>query len=309
MDRLSEMEAFIGVVEQGGFTGAADKLGLSKSAVSKHVSALETRLGARLLNRTTRRVSPTEIGLLYYERARQVLANAQEADALVTAHQETPRGTLRISAPVSFGLRHVSPAIADFLLEYPDITVDVSLDDRFVELVAAGYDAAIRIGALQDSSLMAKKIGETTPILAASPDYLKRHGQPERVEDLADHQLLHYAFLATGNFWRFTTKTGEERQIRTGGRLAANNGDVLLDAAKRGLGIALSPSFFLCDELNSGDLVQILEDHPQAPMGIHIVYPPGRYVQPKTRAFLDFFAARFKGIGPLDWTSALSAGR
>lgn len=304
MDRLGEMEAFLHVVDQGGFTGAADRIGISKSAVSKHISALEARLGARLLNRTTRRVSPTEIGLLYYDRVRQVLSEAQEADEMVSAHQESPRGTLRLSAPVSFGVRHVSPALVDFLCAYPDISVSLELDDRVVDLVSSGFDAAIRIGKLVDSSLRARKLAETDMILVASPDYLAKHGTPERIEDLSDHNLLHYSFLSTGNSWRFVTKTGEERHIRFGGRFAANNGDVLLDTAIGGHGIVYTPCFFLRDELETGKLVQILKEHRQGPVGVHMVYPPGRFVQPKTRVFIDFMVERFKGYGPLNWNCA-----
>lgn len=294
MDRLSEMEAFISVVDRGGFTDAADKLGVSKSAVSKHVAALEARLGVRLLNRTTRRVSPTEIGLTYYDRARGVLNDAQAADEIVTAMQSSPRGNLNVSVPVSFGVRFMSPAVAAFLRHYPDVSVNMNLDDRFVDVVAEGYDVAIRIGQLVDSSLMARRLASTTAVVLASPEYLKAHGTPERIEDLSEHRLLHYSIQATSNYWRLTTKTGEERQIRIGGALAANNGDVLLSGAVEGIGIAMLPDFFLTDELETGRLVRLFPDFPQTEFGIHVVYPPGLYVQPKTRAFIDFLAEYFK---------------
>jgi DNA-binding transcriptional LysR family regulator len=301
MDRLAEMEAFVQVVDQGGFTDAARKLGISKSAVSKHVSALETRLAVRLLNRTTRRVSPTEIGLAYYDRAKTVLKDAAEADDMVTAMQEAPRGALRISAPVSFGISHLSGAVARFLADYPEVEVHLVLDDRFVEIVAEGFDMAIRIGALADSSLRARRLAESAMHLVASPAYLARAGTPASLEDLGAHQLLHYSNLSTGNVWRLSGPGGQERQIRVGGRLTANNGDSLRRAAEAGLGITLQPSFILGSALRDGRLVKILPEVCPAPLGIHALYPSGRFVQPKIRVFIDFLAEHFRGMGPDNW--------
>ena len=302
MDRLSEMETYICVVDQGGFTDAAERLKISKSAVSKHVSSLETRLGVRLLNRTTRRVSPTEIGLAYYDRARKVISDAAEADDLVTAMQSTPRGLLQISAPLSFGIHHGAPAVARFMEDHPDVSVNLVLNDRRVDLVSEGFDLALRIGNLTDSSLMSRKIAETDQLMIASPAYLAKHGTPQKIDDLMDHQLLHYSISAQGNYWRVMSPTGEERQIRVGARLVANNGDVLLRSAIEGIGIAQLPSFFLSKALATGELTQVLSDHPTTKMGVHVVYPPGRYVQPKTRAFIDFMAQYFKTSGPLNWS-------
>lgn len=301
MDRLSEMEAFVCVVDQGGFTDAARKLGMSKSAISKHVSALETRLGARLLNRTTRRVSPTEIGLAYYDRASMVLSGAAEADEMVNAMQSAPRGALRVSVPVSFGISQVSGLVGEFLLDYPEISLNLVLDDRFVELVAEGFDMAIRIGRLSDSSLRARKLGESRVVIVAAPSYLETHGTPDRLEDLGNHMLLHYSNLSTGNFWSLRGRNGEERQIRVGGRLTANNGESLRKAAESGLGIALLPTFILGDAIKRGDLVELLPGSDAENLGIYAVYPPGRYIQPKLRAFIDFLADRFRGTGPDDW--------
>src|SRR5690606_37136031 len=192
MDRLTEMEAFATVVEQGGFTDAAKKMGISKSAVSKHVSALEARLGARLLNRTTRRVSPTEIGLAYYDRARRVLNDAGEADALVTSMQSAPSGLLRISVATDFGVNLPSPILGDFLLEYPDITVNMVLNNRYVELISEGFDMAIRVGELEDSTLRARKLTETVKRMVGSPSYFEKYGRPTKIDDLNEHKLLHY---------------------------------------------------------------------------------------------------------------------
>lgn len=301
MDRLSEMDAFVNVVEHGGFTGAAAHMGLSKSAVSKHVSALEDRLGARLLNRTTRRVSPTEIGQTYYDRARKVLNDAADADDLVTAMQSRPRGVLRVSMPVSFGQRFMSAAIAAFLAEYPDVTVDVTLDDRFVDLIADGIDVAIRIGALPDSSLRVRKFAEARPVIVGAPAYLAENGTPETHDDLAGHKLLNYSLGASATYWRLVATAGEERLIRATGPLTANNGDVLLQAAIDGVGLALLPSFFVCAALEQGTLREVLADPPQPGIGIHMVYPPGLYLQPKTRAFIDFLIAHFKSRSIMGW--------
>lgn len=301
MDRLTEMEAFVHVVDHGGFTDAARKMGLSKSAVSKHVSALEARLAVRLLNRTTRRVNPTEVGLAYYDRARSVLTEAAEADSMVTAMQANPKGSLRISAPVTFGVHHVTPAVSAFLGAYPEVDVNMVLDDRFVELLAEGFDLAIRIGTLADSSLKAKKLAETRTIIVASPAYVSEASVPRTIDDLNDHRLLHYSQLSTGNFWRLHTSAGEERQIRVGGRLTVNNGEALMRAAEAGLGIAQVPSFMLGDALASGRLVELLPDRPRELLGVYAVYPQGRFPQPKLRAFIDFLSDHFKKSGADAW--------
>ena len=301
MDRLTEMEAFVRVVEQGGFTDAARKMGLSKSAVSKHVSALEARLAVRLLNRTTRRVTPTEVGLAYYERARTVLSEAQEADSMVTAMQAVPSGLLRVSAPVNFGISQVAPAVARFLAACPNVDVDMVLDDRFVELIAEGFDVAIRIGTLADSSLKARKLAEARGVVAASPGYLAAAGTPRTIGELSEHRLLNYAQPSGGAIWRLRAPSGEERQVRVAGRLTINNGEALMKAAEAGLGISQIPSFMLGDALTSGRLVEVLADRPPDFLGIYAVYPQGRFPQPKLRAFVDFLAEHFKGKGPDDW--------
>lgn len=294
MDRLNEMEAFVRVVDLGGVTDAARKMGLSKSAISKHVASLEDRLGARLLNRTTRKVSPTEIGLAFYDRAIRVLAEAAEADAMVSSMQDMPRGELRISAPVSFGLRALSPAVTGFLKSFPDISVHMVLDDRFVELVAEGYDLAIRIGDLPDSSLRARKLTDAQVHLVASPDYLARNGAPESIQALSEHNLLHYSNLSSGNYWRLQANGGQERQVRAVGRLTVNNGDALRDAAVDGLGIAFLPDFIIDGELERGELLELLPESRRPPMGVYAVYPQGRFPQPKLRAFIDHLVESFK---------------
>ncbi|MDB9856990.1 LysR family transcriptional regulator [Amylibacter sp.] len=301
MDRLTEMEAFASVVDLGGFTDAARKMGLSKSAISKHVSSLEARLGARLLNRTTRRVSPTEIGLAYYDKARQVLDDAGEADAMVTSMQSTPRGSLRLSATSDFGVSHISKALGAFLNRYPEINVNMVLSDRNVDLLSEGFDLAIRIGEMQDSSLRARKLADTSMRVIGSPKYFYEHGVPQKIDDLAQHKLLHFSNQSSGNSWKITSASGEKRLIRAGGALTVNDGQSLLQAAEAGLGIAYLPSFLYHEAVEYGRLKAVLPDLPVEQLGIHVVYPPGLYTQPKLRAFIDFLVEHFKNKGPEDW--------
>ena len=301
MDRLTEMEAFATVVDQGGFTDAAKKMGISKSAVSKHVSSLEARLGARLLNRTTRRVSPTEIGLAYYDRARRVLNDAGEADSLVTSMQSAPSGLLRISVATDFGVNHLSPILGEFLQEFPDITVNMVLNNRYVELISEGFDMAIRIGELEDSTLRARKLTETTKRMVGSPAYFKKYGRPQKIDDLNEHKLLHYSNQANNAVWKLTAPSGEKRQVRTAGWLTVNDGQSLLNAAISGLGIAYLPSFLYAEALAQRLVEEAIPDLPVDTQGIYAVYPPGRFTQPKVRAFIDFLVQAFSDKGPDVW--------
>ncbi|MGR3434399.1 MAG: LysR family transcriptional regulator [Shimia sp.] len=301
MDRLTEMEAFATVVDQGGFTDAAKKMGISKSAVSKHVSSLEARLGARLLNRTTRRVSPTEIGLAYYDRARRVLNDAGEADALVTSMQSAPSGLLRISVATDFGVNHLSPVLGDFLKEFPDITVNMVLNNRFVELISEGFDMAIRIGELEDSTLRARKLTETSKRMIASPRYIQQYGRPEKIDDLNEHKLLHYSNQSNGSVWKITAPSGEKRQVRTAGWLTVNDGQSLLNACISGLGIAYLPEFLYAEALEKGLVEDVIPDLPVETQGIYAVYPPGRFTQPKVRAFIDFLVQAFAEKSAANW--------
>jgi DNA-binding transcriptional LysR family regulator len=301
MDRLTEMEAFATVVDQGGFTDAARKMGISKSAVSKHVSSLEARLGARLLNRTTRRVSPTEIGLAYYDRARRVLNDAGEADALVTSMQSAPSGLLRVSVATDFGVNHLSPVLGKFLHEFPDITVNMVLNNRYVELISEGFDVAVRIGDLEDSTLRARKLTETTKRMIAAPSYFEKFGRPQRIDDLNEHKLLHYSNQSNGAVWKVRSPSGERRQVRTAGWLSVNDGQSLLNACIAGLGIAYLPSYLYHHAMSEGLVEDAIPDLPQEIQGIYAVYPPGRFTQPKVRAFVDFLAQAFNGKGPTQW--------
>jgi len=258
-------------------------------------------LGARLLNRTTRRVSPTEIGLAYYDRARRVLNDAGEADALVTSMQSAPSGLLRISVATDFGVNHLSPALSDFLSDFPDITVNMVLNNRYVELISEGFDMAVRIGELEDSTLRARKLTETTKRMIASPKYFEQYGRPEKIDDLNNHKLLHYSNQSSGNVWKLTAPSGEKRQVRTAGWLSVNDGQSLLNAAISGLGIAYLPSFLYSEAMEKGLVEDAIPELPLETQGIYAVYPPGRFTQPKVRAFIDFLVHEFAEKGPTDW--------
>lgn len=301
MDRLTEMEAFAHVVDQGGFTDAARKMGISKSAVSKHISSLEARLGARLLNRTTRRVSPTEIGLAYYDRARRVLNDAGEADALVSSMQSAPTGLLRVSVATDFGSLHLSTVLGNFLSQYPDMSVNLELDNRYIELISEGYDAAIRVGEMEDSTLRARKIADSTLRMVASPKYLEVHGRPRRIDDLSAHKLLHYSNQSNNAVWKMTSLSGEKRHVRTTGSFTVNDGQSLLNAAINGLGIAYLPSFLYHAAMDTGLVEDVMPELPKERQGIYVVYPPGKFTQPKVRAFIDFLVMTFAKKGPDHW--------
>jgi len=298
MDRLSEMEAFATVVDQGGFTDAARKMGKSKSAISKYVTSLEARLGARLLNRTTRRVSPTEIGLAYYDRARRVLNDAGEADSFVTATQSVPAGVLRVSVATDFGVSCMSPVMSSFLKEFPDITVNMVLSNRHVELLSEGFDMAIRIGEPQDSSLRACQLAKTANIMVASPSYVQKTGRPLKIDDLSEHKLLHYSNPTNDAVWKLKSASGEIRQVYTAGWLTVNDGQSLLNAAISGLGIAYLPTYLCAEALEAGLVEEINLGTSNDAQGIFAVYPSQSFVQPKVRAFVDFLRQSFASGTP-----------
>jgi DNA-binding transcriptional LysR family regulator len=298
LDKLAALTAFAKVVEQGSFARAADRLGLSTSAVSRHVAELESHLGARLLNRTTRRLSLTESGRAFHERAVQLLADLEEAEAAVTAHALAPRGTLRLTAPITFGERHLAPAIAAFAEQHPQLRFDVDLSDRAVDIVEEGYDLALRIGAVGSAALIARSIGRAQLVCCASPSYVARHGAPVVPEELAGHRCLGYAYLAQRDLWRFTDGAGAERTVRVAGPLVANNGRFVASVAAEGLGIALEPDFIVGDDLRAGRLVALLQGFVPPSSPIHAVYPSRRHLSAKVRAFVDFLVARFATHAP-----------
>lgn len=292
LDTLVGMAVFARVVDDGGFSAAARRLGLSKSAVSKQVAALEDRLGARLLNRTTRRMSLTEAGAALIARCRRVLAEAEAAADAVGVLQGAPAGVLRVAAPMTFGTMHLAPAIPAFLERHPAVSVDLSLNDRMVDLVEEGFDVALRIARLANSSLMARKLAPMRRVMAASPDYLARRGVPVGLADLAGHDCLSYSYIVAGDEWRFTGPDGEQ-SVQPSGRLRANNGEVLREAALAGSGIAVLPTFIAGPDLAAGRLVQVLPDYDNRSSAVYAVWPSGRHPSPKLRAFIDFLAERF----------------
>lgn len=297
MQDLSGIAVFAAVVESGSFTAAAERLGQSKSAVSKQVTRLEQRLGARLLARTTRRLNLTEVGQAFYERCRRIVAEAEEAELAVTHLQEVPRGTLRVSAPLSFGIAHLAAALPDFMETHPDLTLDIDFSDRRVDIVEEGFDMAVRIGRLEDSSLIAKRIAESRRSVLASPDYWRRRGKPSHPRDLENHNCLIYTLLSTPGSWSFTDPEDPAREIsvRVSGSIKANNGNALALAAAAGHGVVVMPTFICGDLIASGALVPALEGFEASPVGIHALYASNRHLSAKVRAFVDFLAARFAG--------------
>src|SRR5882672_12254952 len=305
MDRITGLSVFAKVVEGSSFAAAARHFGLSPAMVSKHILALEERLGARLLNRTTRRVSPTEIGRVFYERATRILAEIDDAEQEAGALQATPRGLLRVSGPLSFGVRHLAPAVADYLGACPAVEIDVTLSDRVADLVEEGFDLAVRIGRLADSSLIARRIAPCLIVACASPSYLAKRGAPKKPADLAKHNCLGYSYAALRNEWRFSGPDGVQ-SVRVTGRLNANNGDILRLAALRGEGIVLQPSFLVGDDLAAGLLVPILPGYTPDELVIQAVYPHSRHLSVKVRSFVDFLVARFGQEPEWDrWQSTL----
>jgi DNA-binding transcriptional LysR family regulator len=295
MEQLDAMAIFARVVEAESFSGAARALGLSKSAVSKQVSRLEDRLGLRLLNRTTRRLSLTEGGATFYQGCQRVVAEAEAAEQAVTHLASAPRGRLRVNAPMSFGVRHVSPALPEFLTRYPELTIDLALNDRVVDLVEEGFDLGIRIGRLTDSSLVARRLAPNRAVLSAAPGYLEARGMPRRPAELESHACLIYSYQATGEGWRLAGPEGE-RHFKVSGPLRVNNGAAILAAACGGLGVALLPCFICGEDLRAGRLVRVLPDWEAPPdSAVSAVYPAARHLSPKVRVFVDFLAERFGG--------------
>lgn len=292
MDRLTSIEVFLRVAAQGSFAAAARDLGMSRAMVSKHVQALETRLGSRLLHRTTRKLSLTEAGRSYFEQAGTLLEALREAEETVSALQSAPRGILRINAPVSFGLLHLGSALESFMRRYPEISAEITLEDRQADLVKEGYDLAVRIGRLTDSSLIARRIAPCRMLLVAAPEYLERRGRPALLSDLAQHECLSYSYSASGDEWRFDGPDGPA-SVRICGRLRANNGDLLRAACVAGQGIALVPSFIAGPDVVGSRLEPLLPDYRPALLGVHAVYPHARHLAPKVRAFIDFLVEYF----------------
>jgi DNA-binding transcriptional LysR family regulator len=294
MDKLASLRAFVKVVELGSFSEAGRQLRLSRSAISKYVSDLEHSLGVQLLNRTTRHASANESGQAYFERALNILSEMDAADQAVTQLQATPRGLLRVNAPMSFGTLQLGPAIADFMGLYLELQIQLVLSDEQIDPVQDGFDVTLRIADLESSSLIARKIVPIDRVICASPDYLAKHGTPKHPSDLRSHSLLTYGFLLTGNQWKLTGKDGDH-WIQPNWPLCANNAEVLRDAAIKGRGVALLPSFLAAEALRTQALRSFLSEYSAPPLKLYAIYPPTRHLAVKVRLFIDFLAARFSG--------------
>ena len=299
MDKLDAMNAFAKVVTHGSYAEAARALGLTRSAVSKAVMELEQLLGARLLDRTTRRVSPTEAGRSYYERCLEILAQVEETELQVSRLHDEPKGVLKINAPMSFGMLYLGDAVAAFMADYPDLRIELMLTDRFIDPVEEGVDVTIRIADLADSSLIARKLASTRRVVVASPAYIERHGAPKTPDDLARHRWLSYGATTTLQRWTYTRQDGAAASIPLTATLCSNNGNVLRAAALAGEGITELPTFLVGCDIAEGRLLVLLEDNPRDAFGIYALYTPNRYLAAKTRVLIDFLAARF-GADP-EW--------
>ena len=293
MDKLTSLRAFVKVVELGSFSEAGRSLRLSRSAISKYIADLERDLGVQLIHRTTRRVSPTENGQIYFERTLSVLAELDAADQAVAHLQSTPRGLLRVNAPMSFGTIRLGPLIADFMAQYPDLQIQLVLSDEHVDPVQGGLDVTLRIAELDSSSLLARKLADVDRVICASPAYFKKHGTPSHPDDLRNHQCLTYGFLSTGNQWKLSGADGDH-WIAPPWTLCANNAEVLRDAAVKGRGIAVLPVFLAEDELKSGALVPCLGDYKPPQLSLYAIYPPTRHLSVKVRLFIDFLIERIR---------------
>ena len=289
---LDGMAVFVEVINAGSFTAAARSLGHSTSYISKQITRLEKRLGSRLLNRTTRTISLTDAGRAYYERCSQIMIDAENAERSINRLQETPSGLLCINAPVSFGSRHLLDVFSAFMQSYPDVKLEVEFNDRLIDVVAEGYDVVIRVGEIKDSSLVARKITSSKSVVLASPDYIKRKGKPQRVEDLTQHDCIAYSLLPAPTQWTFY-KDGQRASVTVDPRAMCNNAELEVAMLVQGIGIARLPLFTCEQEVASGALQIILEDYEQLQLDVYAVYPHRQYLTAKVRAFVDFVVDAF----------------
>jgi DNA-binding transcriptional LysR family regulator len=286
MDRFDAMQAFVTVADLKGFAPAARKLGLSASAVTRMVAALEEHVGARLLQRTTRSVMLTDIGARFLERARRILADIEEAEGSAQAERTQPTGRLVISAPLGFGRRHVSPLLSTYFKRYPDVSAELRLSDRMINLVEEGVDAAVRIGHLADSSLVARAVGDMRRMVVASPDYLAQHGAPKTPAQLAAHQTVHFGALSVAPDWRFV-EAGREVRVTCSPRFTSNSADAAIWQAEQGIGLTRVLAYQAAEAIAAGRLKVVLAAFEPPPLPIHIIYPTSRLLSAKVRTFVD----------------------
>jgi DNA-binding transcriptional LysR family regulator len=295
MDRFENMSTFIRVVEAGSVSGAADRLGIAKSAVSRRLKELEEHLGVELFHRTTRKMNLTDTGRAFYHQSVRILEDVLEAELATTQAHGTLKGSLKIALPSTFGLMHMGPAINEFLKAHPQIEFDLDFNDREVDLIQEGFDLAIRIANLPDSSLIARRLAPVHNVICASPSYIKQMGAPRTPDELVDHRCLVYSLLSDYEYWNLTDSNGKETRTKIHPYLKASTGDFLKDAAVEGMGITMEPSFIAYKEIESGALVQILEDYNPPRIDAYAIYPPTRHLSQRVRAFVDFLVKRFEG--------------
>lgn len=293
MDMLTCMRVFVAVVDAGSFAAAAERLGLSRAMASKYVGHLESHLGSRLLHRTTRKLGLTETGSAYFDRCHQILAEIAEAEAVAMRLTAQPQGRLRLTMPVSFSLRHVTPLLARYMARYPAVNVDVTLNDRRVDLIDEGFDLALRIGPSPEPGLIARRLATDHFAICAAPAYLAQHGLPQRPQDLARHDCLLYSYSSAGSEWALRATDGSIQTVRVSGKLRANNGDLLNQLGLDGVGLLRQPRFLVGEALRDGRLVEVLADYRSEPIGIYAVYPSRPHLSAKVRTFVDELVAHF----------------
>jgi len=286
MDRLTSLTTFIRVVDSGGFSAAGRRLNMSTTMVSNHVQALEARLGARLLNRTTRKVSLTEVGKAYYDRATQIIADLEQADDIAGAMQSTPRGTLRIYTATHI-VQFVAPVVAEFLGSYPEVKVDLTIGERTIDLIDEGYDLAIRLTPPPDSSLIVRSLATWRHVLCCSPAYLEQHGPPRQLAELSEHNCVRHALYPFGDEWRFIDRKGMPASVRVSGNLTSNSGETLRRAALQGVGLCLAAGFLVADDLEAGHLIRLLPEYRPVELSMNAVYPHRHHLSAKVRSFID----------------------
>jgi DNA-binding transcriptional LysR family regulator len=295
MDKFKEMQAFVAVAESGSFVKAADQLETSKAAVSRYVAQLEERLGVRLMQRTTRRLSLTDEGYAFLVHCKETLALIHDAEQEIQNKRNSPTGLIRINAPLTFGILHLAPLWGKFTALYPQVRLEVTLADRVVDLVDEGYDLAVRVASLPSSTLICRKLTSTSLVVCASPTYLKGKVKPQHPSDLKDHSVISYSYLATGDEWVFQGPDGETR-VKTKPKIHTNNGDTCRSAALAHQGIILQPTFIVGQDIQKGDLVELLSQFKSIELGIYAVYPSRKLVSPRIRALVDFLVKEFEQV-------------
>ena len=306
MEKLADIVVFVQVVKASSFTAAARELALSRSVVSKYISRLERNLGVRLLNRTTRRLSLTEAGIRFYEQCQSALAQLEDAESEIHAMQAMPRGQLRVSAPSSFGVMHLAPLLPQFRRSYPELSIELSIDDKLVDIVDSGIDVAIRIADLPDSTLIAKRITQCRYVVCASPDYLDNYGRPNTPDDLANHNCLLFEFWGSPAQWQLMGKDDRFVAVTVRGDVICNNSLALRELLLRGGGITMAPTFLVGEDIEKGRLTAVLQSYRFKPLSIYAVYPHRQFLAAKVRAFLEFLSAHMDSDLPY-WDNAIPA--